>query len=140
MIELDPVKVRHPLVPVVLVRLHHPDFVFYPSLRLEWPSTRIDFYLPQIIVVSSSVFLLMITFQPLAKADIMKFGGRGSDSLNRTVYLSGVVISSTVLNRMLRGIKTPCGGLTIRSKVALTSAEVSSAPSCHSTPLRRKNV
>ncbi len=89
---------------------------------------------------SSSVFLLMITFQPLAIADMMKFGGRGSDSLNCTVYLSGVVISSTVANRMLRGISTPCGGLAIRSNVALMSAEVSSAPSWNSTPLRRKNV
>ena len=78
---------------------------------------------------SSSVFLLMITFQPLANADMMKLAGRGSDNLNWTVYLSGVVISSTVLNRMLRGISTPCGGLTMRSNVALMSAEVISLPS-----------
>jgi hypothetical protein len=84
--------------------------------------------------------LRTITFQPLAIADIMKLMGRGSDKLNWTVYLSGVVISLTDLNRMLRGMLIPEGGRAIRSKVALTSSAVSSAPSWNSTPLRKKNV
>ena len=48
-----------------------------------------------------------MTFQPLAIAAMMKCGGRGSDSLNWTVYLSGAVISLTARNRMLRGMLTP---------------------------------
>ena len=79
-------------------------------------------------------------FQPLAIAAMMKLGGRGADSLNCTVYLSGATISLTDLNRMLRGMLTPAGGLAMRSNVAFTSAEVSSAPSWNCTPLRRKNV
>ena len=78
-----------------------------------------------------------MTFQPLAIAAMMKLGGRGADSLNCTVYLSGALISSTALNSMLRGMLMPCGGLAMRSKVALTSSEVSSAPSWNCTPLRR---
>src|SRR6516165_7758880 len=66
-----------------------------------------------------------MTFQPLAIADMMKFGGRGSDNLNSTVYLSRALISLTVLKRMLRGMLIPCGGLAIRSKVALTSLAIS---------------
>jgi hypothetical protein len=70
-----------------------------------------------------------MTFHPLAIADIMKLDGRGSDNLNSTVYWSGVLISLTALNSTLRGMAIPGGGLTMRSKVALTSAAVSSAPS-----------
>ena len=81
-----------------------------------------------------------MTFQPLAIAAIMKLGGRGSDSLNSTVYLSRALISLTALNRMLRGMLMPCGGLAMRSNVAFTSSAVSSAPSWNCTPLRRKNV
>src|SRR6266481_3600024 len=51
-----------------------------------------------------------MTFQPLANADIMKLIGRGSDSLNSTVYLSRALISLTALNRTLRGMLIP-GGL-----------------------------
>ncbi len=79
-------------------------------------------------------------FQPLAMAPMMKSGGRGAESLNTTTFLSGAVISSTAANSVLRGIEMPCGGLAIRSKVALTSSEVSSAPSWNCTPLRRWNV
>ena len=79
-------------------------------------------------------------FQPLAIAAMMKLAGRGASSLNCTVYLSGAAISLTALNRMLRGMLTPCGGLRIRSNVAFTSSAVSSAPSWNCTPLRRKNV
>ena len=43
-------------------------------------------------------------FQPLAIAAMMKLGERGADSLNCTVYLSGVTISLTDLNKMLRGM------------------------------------
>ena len=75
-----------------------------------------------------------MTFQPLAIADMMKLTGRGSASLNCTVYLSGAVISDTALNSTLRGIAIPCGGLAMRSKVAFTSSAVSSAPSWNCTP------
>ena len=81
-----------------------------------------------------------MTFQPLASADIMKSIGRGSASLNSTVYLSRAVISLTARNRMLRGMLTPSGGLTMRSKVAFTSSAVSSASSWNCTPWRRWNV
>src|SRR5712691_2369669 len=77
-----------------------------------------------------------MTFQPLAIADIMKLTGRGSASLNWTVYLSGAVISLTALNRMLRAMLMPGGGLAMRSKVALMSSAVSSAPSWNCTPFR----
>jgi hypothetical protein len=73
--------------------------------------------------------LRTITFQPLAIADIIKLMGRGSDNLNSTVYLSRALISLTDLNRMLRGMLMPDGGLAMRSKVAFTSSAVSSAPS-----------
>jgi hypothetical protein len=66
-----------------------------------------------------------MTFQPLAIADIMKLIGRGSANLNSTVYLSRALISLTDLNRMLRGMLIPEGGLAMRSKVALTSSAVS---------------
>ena len=56
-----------------------------------------------------------MTFQPLANADIMKLIGRGSDSLNSTVYLSRALISLTALNRTLRGMLIPVGGLAMRS-------------------------
>jgi len=81
-----------------------------------------------------------MTFQPLAIADMMKLTGRGSANLNCTVYLSGAAISLTDLNRMLRGMLMPCGGLMMRSNVALTSSDVSSAPSWKCTPWRRWNV
>jgi hypothetical protein len=84
--------------------------------------------------------LRTITFQPLAIAAMMKVGGRGSDSLNSIVYLSGAFTSLTARNRMLRGMLMPRGGLTIRSKVAFTSSEVSSAPSWKITSFRRWNV
>ena len=70
----------------------------------------------------------------------MKSAGRGWESLNCTVYLSGAVISLTAANSVLRGMLMPCGGLAIRSKVALTSAEVSSAPSWNCTSLRSMKV
>ena len=79
-------------------------------------------------------------FHPLAIAAMMKLAGRGADSLNSTVYLSGALISLTGLNRVLRGMLTPTGGLAMRSNVALTSSAVSSAPSWNCTRLRRKNV
>lgn len=91
-------------------------------------------------MLSSNVFLRTITFQPLAIAAMMNGGGCGSDSLNSIVYLSGAFTSLTARNRMLRGMLTPCGGLTMRSNVAFTSSAVSSAPSWNCTPLRRKNV
>ena len=78
-----------------------------------------------------------ITFQPLAIAAMMNGGGRGSDSLNSMVYLSGAFTSLTARNRMLRGMLMPCGGFTIRSNVAFTSSDVSSAPSWNGMPLRR---
>ena len=78
-----------------------------------------------------------MTFQPLAMAAMMKAGGRGSDSLNSMVYLSGALTSATALNRMLRGMLIPCGGHTMRSNVAFTSSDVISAPSWNGTPLRR---
>ena len=81
-----------------------------------------------------------MTFQPLAIADIMKLTGRGSANLNSTVYLSRALISLTALNRTLRGMLMPGGGLAMRSKVAFTSSAVSSAPSWNCTPLRRRNV
>jgi hypothetical protein len=81
-----------------------------------------------------------MTFQPLAIADIMKLIGRGSDNLNSTVYLSRALISLTALKRTLRGMLMPGGGLAIRSKVALTSSAVNSAPSWNSTPRRRWKV
>ena len=56
-----------------------------------------------------------MTFQPLAKPDMMKFEGRGSASLNSIVYLSRTLISLTELNRIERGIEMPAGGLEIRS-------------------------
>ena len=56
-----------------------------------------------------------MTFQPLANADIMKLIGRGSDNLNSTVYLSRALISLTALNRTLRGMLIPVGGLAMRS-------------------------
>ncbi len=65
--------------------------------------------------MSSRVFLRTIVFQPLAKAAIMKLAGRGSESLNTTVFLSGAVISLTVVNSVLRGMLTPDGGLAMRS-------------------------
>jgi hypothetical protein len=73
--------------------------------------------------------LRTITFQPLAIADIMKPTGRGSDSTNWIVFLSGALTSPTALNSTLRGMLIPEGGVTIRSKVALTSSDVSSVPS-----------
>ena len=69
-----------------------------------------------------------------------KFGGRGADSLNSTVSLSRTLIDSTALNRELRGMLMPVGGFTMRSKVALISSAVMSAPSWKVTPSRRKNV
>jgi hypothetical protein len=39
-IELDTVKVRQVLVPVVLLLFHHPDFVLDPSHRLERARSR----------------------------------------------------------------------------------------------------
>jgi hypothetical protein len=70
----------------------------------------------------------------------MKLTGRASDNLNSTVYLSRALISLTEVNRMLRGMLMPEGGLAIRSKVAFTSSAVSSAPSLNCTSLRRKKV
>jgi hypothetical protein len=90
--------------------------------------------------LSSSVFLRTMPFQPLAMAAMMKLAGLGSESLNTTVFLSGVVISSTVANSGARGMLTPAGGLRIRSNVALTSSDVNSAPSWNSTSLRRWKV
>ena len=71
---------------------------------------------------------------------MMKLAGRDSASLNTTVFLSGVVISSTEANSGERGMLTPSGGLRIRSNVALTSSDVNSAPSWNSTSLRRWKV
>jgi len=70
--------------------------------------------------------LLQITFQPLAKADIMKLTERGAASLNSTVYLSRALISLTARNSGVRGMLTPVGGLAMRSKVAFMSADVKS--------------
>jgi len=56
-----------------------------------------------------------MTFQPLAKPDMMKLAGRGSANLNSTVCLSRTLISLTELNRIERGMETPAGGLQIRS-------------------------
>ena len=77
-------------------------------------------------------------FQPLAIAAMMKLAGRGADSLNWMVYLSGAAISLTALNRMLRGMLMPSGGLAMRSNVAFTSSEVSSAPSWNMYALAQK--
>jgi hypothetical protein len=79
-------------------------------------------------------------FQPEAIADMMKLAGRGSESLNWTVYLSGALISSTAANSVLRGIEMPWGGLAIRSKVAFTSSDENSAPSWNCTSLRSMKV
>src|SRR5882757_910704 len=57
--------------------------------------------------LSSSVFLRTMPFQPLANAAIMKLAGLGSESLNTTVFLSGALISATVVNKVDRGIMTP---------------------------------
>jgi hypothetical protein len=56
-----------------------------------------------------------MTFQPLAKADIMKLTERGAASLNAMVYLSGALISLTALKSAVRGMLIPGGGLQIRS-------------------------
>src|SRR5437763_8606621 len=54
-----------------------------------------------------------ISFQPLAKADIMKLTERGAASLNSTVYLSRALISLTALNSGVRGMLMPEGGFEI---------------------------
>src|SRR6266436_6249662 len=112
-------------------------FVRFLPDAAKRPGARVGDQLAQIVVV---VLQGLLAFQPLAKADIMKSIGRGSDSLNSTVYLSRALISLTALNRTLRGMRTPAGGLAIRSKVAFTSSAVSWAPSLNSTSLRRKKV
>ena len=56
-----------------------------------------------------------MTFQPLAKPDMMKLAGRGWDSLNSIVCLSRTLISLTELNRIERGMEMPVGGLEMRS-------------------------
>ena len=81
-----------------------------------------------------------ITFQPLAKADMMKFGDRASDSLNSIVYLSRTLISLTALNRMLRGMLMPSGGLHDAIECRLYIIGGQRAPSPNRTPLRRKKV
>ena len=58
-----------------------------------------------------------MTFQPLAKADIMKLTERGAASLNSMVFLSRALISETAVNSALRGMLMPGGGLQIRSSV-----------------------
>ena len=47
---------------------------------------------------------------------------------------------TSALNRGVRGMLTPDGGLAMRSKVALMSADVNSVPSWHCTPWRKWNV
>jgi hypothetical protein len=59
----------------------------------------------------------------------MKLTERGVASLNSTLYLSRALISLTAANSGLRGMLTPAGGLAMRSKVALMSADVKSVPS-----------
>jgi hypothetical protein len=56
-----------------------------------------------------------MTFQPLAKAPIMKLAGRGSASLNSMVCLSRALISLTARNSVLRGMLISAGGRTMRS-------------------------
>ena len=56
-----------------------------------------------------------MTFQPLAKPDMMKLAGRGWASLNSIVCLSRTLISLTELNRIERGMEMPAGGLEMRS-------------------------
>ena len=55
-------------------------------------------------------------------------------SLKTTVAGSGVSMEATSAKRSLRTEITPSGGLAMRSKVALTSAEVSGEPSWNLTP------
>ena len=55
-------------------------------------------------------------------------------SLKTTVAGSGVSMAATSAKRSLRTEITPSGGLAMRSKVALMSAEVSGEPSWNLTP------
>src|SRR5262249_2271242 len=96
---------------------------------LNGPGPGILKTLRRSLLFSSRVFLLKITFQPLAKADIMKLTERGAASLNSIVYLSRALISLTALNSGVRGMLTPDGGFAIRSNVAFTSADVKAVPS-----------
>ena len=59
----------------------------------------------------------------------------GCFNLKTSVSASGVVIDSTILKYALRFEAIPSGGLTILSKVALMSAEVSGVPSWNFTPV-----
>ncbi len=54
----------------------------------------------------------------------MKLTGRGSASLNSIVYWTRAFTSLTVANKGVGGILIPLGGRIMRSKVALTSADV----------------
>src|SRR3954454_21019356 len=51
MIELDTVEIRQPLVPVVGVPLHHPDFVLDAANAAKWTRAGIRDQLSQIVVI-----------------------------------------------------------------------------------------
>ena len=89
-------------------------------------------------LLSSRVCLRSITFHPEAIA--AGKNALGAFSSNSTVNGSTVRISVTASKILWRGEIMPRGGKMMRSKVALMSSEVSSAPSWNNTPSRRWKV
>src|SRR6516165_7606549 len=51
MIELDPVEIRQPLVPVIWIPLHYPEFVLDTANAAKRAGAGVGDHLPQIVVV-----------------------------------------------------------------------------------------
>ena len=121
--KLTPVQYRDPVLGLV--------FLAYAENRFEAMRGDVS---RQVQETADRANAAAIAIHALAMTE------RGAASLTSTVYLSGVVISPTAVNSAERGMLMPGGGLQMRSKVALTSAEVKSVPSWNTTPWRRWNV
>ncbi len=140
-IELDAVEIGQALVPVLVVLLHHPDFVLDPALALERAGAG---------NVDDAAQVPLVVVQRLLADDAVPAAGEGRhDEAGRPrlgeLEHHGLLVGRGDLARPWRTAAsaecmTPSGGLRIRSKVALTSSEVNSAPSWNCTPSRRWKV
>src|SRR5262245_26808386 len=75
MVELDAIEIGQPLVPVIRVLLHNPDFVLDPPDAAEGTRPGIDLDLAQIVVV--------VLESLLANDDVPAAGDRGHDEARR---------------------------------------------------------
>ena len=93
-------------------------------------------------MLSSRVCLRTMTLKPVAKALSMKSAARASFNTSLKVKSSGAWTpsSATAEKSACRLLDTWSGGKMMRSKVALTSADVMGAPSWNFTPSRSGNV